>query len=29
MARDAECREEDVAALLALRRRLIQRGWFN
>ena len=29
MVADAECRDEDLAALLAMRRTLTQRGWFN
>ena len=29
MAGNAECRDEDVAAILAIRRNLAQRGWFN
>jgi hypothetical protein len=29
MARNSECRREDVAALLAMRRHIMQGGWFN
>ena len=29
MTRSAECRDEDLAELLAMRRNLAQRGWFN
>jgi hypothetical protein len=29
MAGNADCRDEDLAELLTLRRRLAQRGWFN
>jgi hypothetical protein len=29
MATSAECRHEDLVGLLAVRRELAQRGWFN
>jgi len=29
MAGNAECLDEDLAAILAIRRNLAQRGWFN
>ena len=29
MVANADCRDEDFAALLAMRRTLAQRGWFN
>jgi hypothetical protein len=29
MSANAECRDEDIAELLTLRRNLAQRGWFN
>jgi hypothetical protein len=29
MVANTECRREDLAALLTLRRHLAQRGWFN
>ena len=29
MASNSECRREDVAAILAMRRHIMQGGWFN
>ena len=29
MAANTECRAEDIAALLVIRRNLARRGWFN
>ena len=29
MATNGDCRDEDVAELLAVRRQLVKRGWFN
>lgn len=29
MAGNSECRREDVAAILAMRRHIMQDGWFN